>query len=170
MEVLVNNRQKKVRLNLQRLRLIAEEIMRCEQVEENAELSVVLCDDEFIQKLNQEYLGKNRPTDVLSFPIEEEDFEQEVRLLGDVVISLETASRQAEKMGNSVGLEVAFLLIHGILHLLGYDHKLNKGEMMRMKQREESVCRMLGEKKLLKGIEKKTPLINRAYPAKSRLS
>lgn len=162
MEVLINNRQKRIRFNTRRIRLIAEEIMRFEGVPENAELSLVLCDDDFIQKLNDQHLGKNQPTDVLAFPMEE-DFEPEIRLLGDIVISIETACRQAQKLRHSVGLEVVFLLIHGLLHLRRYDHK-RKEDLKRMREREVTIFSHLCEQKLLKGIEasQHSPLIKRA--------
>jgi len=153
MEVLISNRQKKVKLNLRKIKTIAREIMEFEQLEENCELSIVFCDDDFIQKLNNEYLGRNRPTDVLAFPIEESDFEPEVKLLGDVVISIETASRQALKFRHSLGLEIVFLLTHGILHLLGYDHTATISEMLKMKQKEENIFKHLCEKKMLRGID-----------------
>lgn len=168
MEVLINNRQKKIRLDTRRIRLISEEIMAFEGLAANAELSVVFCDDDFIQKLNDQYLGKNQPTDVLSFPQEEDDFENGIRLLGDVVISVETACRQAEKMRHSIDLEIVFLLTHGILHLCGYDH-LRKADLTKMKNREELICRWLEEKKLLKEIAGASPasLIKRAQDPES---
>ncbi len=154
MEVLISNRQKKVKLNLRRIRNIAERILKFENQGDNTELSIVLCDDDFIQKLNNEYLGKDRPTDVISFPLDEDEIETEIKLLGDVVISIETASHQALKYRHSISLEIIFLLVHGILHLLGYDHSKSKTEMLRMKKREEEICRYLSDKKLLKGLEK----------------
>ncbi|HEY9069580.1 MAG TPA: rRNA maturation RNase YbeY [Candidatus Ozemobacteraceae bacterium] len=153
MEILISNRQKKTKFNLTRLRALAEEILRYEDAAENVELSIVLCDDEFIQKLNNDYLGRNRPTDVLSFPIEDDDLETEVRPIGDVVISIETAHRQAAKLNHSLGLEAAFLLIHGILHLMGYDHDTSS-DQLRMRDREAAICRHLCDRKLLKGLEK----------------
>jgi len=163
MEILINNRQKKIKFNPRRIRAITEEIMKFEGAPENAELSIVFCDDDFIQKLNNHHLGKNRPTDVLSFPMDEEEFETEVRLLGDIVISVESATRQAAKLHHSVALEVVFLLVHGFLHLMGYDH-MNKTDLTKMKNREETICRHLCEKKLLKNIESigHPPLIKRA--------
>jgi len=153
MEILISNRQKKTRFNLTRLRNMAEEILRFEGAPDHVELSIVLCDDDFIQKLNNDYLGRNRPTDVLSFPIEDDELDTGVRLIGDVVISIETAQRQAEKLKHSVGLEVAFLLVHGILHLMGYDHCVS-AEQLRMRDREMAICRHLCDRKLLKGLEK----------------
>lgn len=164
MEVLINNRQKKIRLDTRRIRLISEEIMTFEGLAANTELSVVFCDDDFIQKLNDQYLAKNEPTDVLSFPQDEDDFDNGIRLLGDVVISIETACRQAEKMRHPISLEIVFLLTHGILHLCGYDH-LRKADLVKMKKREELVCRWLEEKKLLKELGEASPasLIERAH-------
>ncbi|MBF0499963.1 MAG: rRNA maturation RNase YbeY [Candidatus Riflebacteria bacterium] len=164
MEVLINNRQKKIKINTRRIRTIAQEIMKFEGLPDHVELSVVFCDDDFVQKLNNQYLGHNRPTDVLSFPIEEEEFESEIRMIGDVVISVEAACRQAEELKHPVELEIVFLLTHGLLHLIGYDHSV-KSALARMKQREETICSLLSEKKLLKDLEThKTaaPLIKRA--------
>jgi len=156
MEILISNRQKKSKFNISRLRSIAEEILRFEDAPDNVELSIVLCDDDFIQKLNNDYLGHNRPTDVLSFPIDDDELETGVRAIGDVVISVETAARQAEKLSHSIGLEVAFLLIHGVLHLQGYDHD-TRGEQLRMRDREAAICRHLCDRKLLKGLETDGP-------------
>ena len=96
----------------------------------DAEVSVTFCDNEYIKKLNKEYRNKDKATDVLSFPLydfNEEDesvFEMEESIaLGDIVISLERAREQAAEIGNSFIKEVAFLTIHSMLHLLGYDHE-----------------------------------------------
>jgi probable rRNA maturation factor len=148
MEVLISNRQKQLPINLKFIRSVSEEIMKFEASPENAELSLVFCDDDFIQKLNNDFRGKNEPTDVLSFPIEENAFEQEIRMLGDIVISTETAARQAENLNHPPMLEVVFLLIHGILHLHGYDHK-QKLARKKMRDREISIFRHLCEKRLL---------------------
>jgi probable rRNA maturation factor len=98
----------------------------------NAELSILLCDDPQIQVLNQTHRGKNAPTDVLSFPLMNPEDEQLSTLdggaLGDVVISLDTAQRQASHRGQDLMEEVEFLLAHGLLHLLGYDHETDQEE------------------------------------------
>ena len=89
-----------------------------------AELSLVLCDDAFIQDLNRDYRGKDRPTDVLSFSQREgEGANLEDPVLGDVIISIQTASRQAAELGHSLETELVVLMVHGILHLLGHDHE-----------------------------------------------
>jgi probable rRNA maturation factor len=82
-----------------------------------------LCDDAFIQELNRTYRGRNKPTDVLSFSMKEgELLPGNNRLLGDIVISVETAARRAKDLGCTPAKEVTSLLIHGLLHLLGHDH------------------------------------------------
>ena len=163
MEVLINNRQKRIKFNHPRLRRIVQEVMKFEGCPENTELSLVFCDDDFIQKLNQDHRGRNEPTDVLSFPMDEETFESEVHLLGDIVVSIETAERQAQKLKHSVVLEVVFLLVHGLLHLRGYVHD-SKMERHRMREREETICRLLCERNLLEDLDDDhAPLIKRAH-------
>ncbi|MEZ4319155.1 MAG: rRNA maturation RNase YbeY [Myxococcota bacterium] len=93
------------------------------------ELSLLVCDDAFIAPLNQQWRGKSGPTDVLSFPQLEwdapdvaRDLPPEPVLLGDVVISLETAARQAGELGHPTDVEMRVLLVHGVCHLLGHTH------------------------------------------------
>jgi probable rRNA maturation factor len=119
------------------------------------ELSLVLTDDAGIRELNRTFRGKNRPTDVLSFPqLEEcplggtEKLEQHCRdtmrsTLGDVVISVDTASRQAERLGIKPESRLRALLIHGLLHLLGYDHEKSPAEARRMFARERELIAAL---------------------------
>lgn len=97
-----------------------------------AELSVVLTDDSGIQELNRDYRHKDKPTDVLAFAMREGEvppgMEPQDELLGDVVISLETACRQAAERRRTPLAEVTFLLAHGLLHLVGYDHQNDEEE------------------------------------------
>jgi probable rRNA maturation factor len=93
---------------------------------EQAELSVLLTDDRTIQRLNRLHRDKDRPTDVLAFPLDLEPGPDGTRRLGDVVISLDTASRQAISRHRPLLAEVRFLLAHGLLHLLGHDHDVPK--------------------------------------------
>ncbi len=104
----------------------------------DAELSIVLCDDAFIHPINKDYRAKDKPTDVLSFSQREGEFAfQDDNILGDVIISVETAQRQAKERKHSTENEIKILLIHGILHLLGYDHiEDNEAEVMQKKERE----------------------------------
>jgi probable rRNA maturation factor len=96
-------------------------------------------DDHQIKEINKKYLHRNRPTDVISFSqIEGEGTPENAHLLGDVVVSLETAQRQAQDSHTSLQDEVTFLLVHGVLHLLGYDHEgsVSKAREMEEKQRD----------------------------------
>jgi len=88
----------------------------------DVELTIVLSNDVQLRELNLQWMGINAPTDVLSFPSDETDPETGSRYLGDVLISVETAARQAARSGHPVEAEVQLLTIHGILHLLGHDH------------------------------------------------
>lgn len=105
----------------------------------DAELSVVLCDDETIRALNAEWRGKDRATDVLAFAMQEGEGAPAAQLLGDVVISIDTARRQAQERQRSVIDEVTFLLAHGLLHLLGYDHQTDEQERV-MNARTDALC------------------------------
>ncbi len=94
----------------------------------DCELSLVLCDDAFIRALNRDYRGTDRPTDVLSFPLGDSHVPELPGMLGDVIVSTETAARQAAARGHSLRREVTTLLIHGILHLLGHTHDTDADE------------------------------------------
>ena len=109
------------------------------------ELGVIFVDDAAIQELNRRYRAKDEPTDVLSFPMQEEEPQENgtrVLLLGDVVISLETAVRWA-KTGQDLAVEVVRLVVHGVLHLLGYDHETEEDAAL-MQAREKEMLRLLG--------------------------
>ncbi len=102
-----------------------------------AELSVLLCDDATIWPLNRDYRGKDRPTDVLAFAQREGLEMGQGDVLGDVVISLETAARQASERGHDPATEIRILLVHGICHLLGYDHEQDdEADVMEARERE----------------------------------
>ncbi len=100
---------------------------------QDAELSILLCDDSVIHALNRAYRGRDRPTDVLAFAMREgEGGSVSDHVLGDVVISIDTARSQAHGGGRTIAEEVTTLLAHGLLHLLGYDHR-TRAEERRMK-------------------------------------
>ena len=111
-----------------------ETLLRREAVPGDPEVSVVLCDDAFIQSLNAQYRGKDAPTDVLSFAQDDPD------LLGDIVIALPTAERQAQAAGWALEDEVALLGIHGLLHLLGHEDETQAGAWA-MQARTEAALR-----------------------------
>ncbi len=99
-------------------------------------MNVVLVDDEGITRLNRQYFQRSRPTNVISFP---QDLSLHPFLLGDVVISAETAARQARAAGEKTEDEVIFLTIHGLLHLLGFDHEGPVRERQRMEAKEREL-------------------------------
>jgi probable rRNA maturation factor len=99
-----------------------------------AEVGVLVCDDATIHALNRQYRGKDRPTDVLSFPAGTAPGDGP-RYLGDVAISLDTARRQAARRRIPVERELALLLLHAVIHLSGYDHEADAGEMARLEVR-----------------------------------
>jgi probable rRNA maturation factor len=111
---------------------------------DHAELSVLLVSDAVIRGFNRDYRGKDRPTDVLSFAQGEGQGPCPEGILGDVVISVDTAARQARERRATLGRESERLLIHGILHLLGYDHERSVAEARRMQRRERLLARLLG--------------------------
>jgi rRNA maturation RNase YbeY len=108
-----------------------------------AELSVVLVSDREMRRLNRHWRGRDRSTDVLAFAQGEGDGGAPDGLLGDVVISLDTARRQAVERAAPLGREGDRLLIHGLLHLVGYDHERSEAEARRMRRRERALERCL---------------------------
>ena len=108
----------------------------------NAELSLALVGNDEIRELNRKYRNKPTPTDVLSFPADE-SASLHARLLGDVIISVEQAEIQAKQARRTLEAEVEWLLIHGILHLLGYDHERSAKEAKIMRALEKKITRAL---------------------------
>lgn len=109
----------------------------------DADLTLVVSDDDAIRELNRNFLGNDSPTDVLSFPANEMDPETGRHYLGDVIISLPRAREQAEGAGNPLEAELQLLVIHGVLHLLGYDHA-EAEEKARMWAAQAQVLESLG--------------------------
>ena len=110
------------------------------------EVSMTFTDNEGIRELNRMHRGIDRATDVLSFPMFsfEDDSEEIEGALGDIVISLERAREQAETFGHSFEREVAFLCVHSMLHLLGYDHELGEEQDLDMRRRQSEIVARLG--------------------------
>jgi probable rRNA maturation factor len=128
LDVTLLNRQRLWRVSAPRLRRVlcgaAEALGVC------GELAVVLAGDRLLRRLNREYRGKDQPTDVLSFPGGGGEAG-----LGDVVISVETARRNARGLGRTLPQELDVLVLHGLLHVLGYDHETDDGTMNRLERR-----------------------------------
>lgn len=114
-----------------------------EEIENDAELSITIVDNETIQEINKQYRDKDQPTDVISFALEEHGEEEiEVRgdnlprHLGDIIISIEKVNEQANEYGHSFNRELGFLAVHGFLHLLGYDHMTTEEEKEMMERQD----------------------------------
>ena len=159
MPVLLQNRQRAVAVNGAWLRGTAEAVLVAAGAQ-SAELSMVLVSDRRMRSLNRRYRTKDRTTDVLAFPLHQCRGGVHPRpskregvnpsptgappvLLGDVVISLPTAKRQAAELGHSLRDEVSRLLVHGVLHLLGYDHERSERDALLMARREKAVLRTI---------------------------
>ncbi len=118
--------------------LVAESVFNELDMSSNEyEISLLITDDETIRKYNKEYRNKDRATDVLSFPMEDDI------ILGDVAISFETAKRQSEEAEINIDREVAFLFIHGLLHLLGHDHETSQEDEEEMFALQEKILKKL---------------------------
>ena len=131
------------------IRRCCNAVLTNEQFKGSAEISVTIVDDEAIHELNLKHRGMDKPIDVLSFPLGidgEYDINNDTgaQMLGDIVISIEHAIKQADLYGHSINREIAFLTVHSMLHLLGYDHEPGGLELVRMREKEEAVLTQLG--------------------------
>ncbi len=154
-KVIISNNQKAVKIPTG-VRMLVRRCCHAVLVQENfegsAEISVTFVDDEQIKELNKKHRDIDKSTDVLSFPLGEDgkydvNPETGAKILGDIVISMETAVRQAEEYGHPLQREVAFLTVHSMLHLLGYDHVNGGLEAVHMREKEEAVLTQLGLKR-----------------------
>ena len=149
--VIITNKQKKIKIPTGMRMLIrrcCNAVLKLENFEGSAEISITFVDNEEIHKLNKQYRDKDMPTDVLSFPLGDNgvydvDHTTGAKMLGDVVISMEKAVDQSELYGHSLQREVAYLTAHSVLHLLGYDHETGI-ERVHMREKEEYVMEQLG--------------------------
>ncbi len=151
-KVLISNRQKKIKIPTGirlLIRRCCHAVLEFEKMDGDFEVSVSFVDNENIKSLNSQYREKDVPTDVLSFPLGSDgkyDINQETgaQMLGDIVISMEKAVEQTETYGHTLRREVAYLTVHSVLHLIGYDHEDGGIEMVRMREKEEAVLMSLG--------------------------
>ena len=138
MDVFLANEQA-LPVDQDRLSALASHTLESEDVDGSAELSILFVSSDHMRRLNSHFAGDNYPTDVLAFPMTdgEADDEDEGPLLGDVVVCPEVASRNAERIGHPLQDELAVLIVHGTLHLLGYDHQgIKDKETMERRQTE----------------------------------
>ena len=149
MTVFITNEQDKIEIPAEweeKINQVAAICLREEQLPEDVDVDLLFVDNEAIREMNLEYRDKDSATDVLSFPMyepdEEIDDEEEV-LLGDIVISLERAQEQCEEYGHSLEREVMYLLVHGLLHLAGYDHMEEEDKKV-MRAQEEKLLAQIG--------------------------
>lgn len=151
-KVIITNKQKEVKLPTG-IRMIIRRaciaVLQSENFGDSAEISVTLVNNKEIHEINNEFRNIDSPTDVLSFPLGEngvydEDPTTGLKMLGDIVISVERAVAQAEEYGHSFQREMAFLTVHSMLHLLGYDHVGGGIEAEIMREKEEAVLLQMG--------------------------
>ena len=151
MLILMNNRQRRHRFGNRQLKKVAERILNALECPEGSELSVSIVGDRSIRVINRDYLDKDRPTNVISFSLQEGDCSGiNPLVLGDVLISADTAAREAQEGGIEFFERLSFLLLHGILHLCGYDHERSgEAEAQKMRQKEQQLFRILMKEGLL---------------------
>jgi probable rRNA maturation factor len=128
------NQQRKIKLETANFEKFAAQAVNTINEAKGKELSVAFVSDRKIKELNRIFRDKNRPTDVLSFPYETDryDYLETENFLGDIVISVETAEKQAKENNLTLEAEIKQLILHGILHLIGYDHETDDGAMNRL--------------------------------------
>ncbi len=151
-KVNITVRQKKVAIPREYRTLIRKACnatLKYEGFLDKAEINVTIVDDIEIQVLNREFRDIDKSTDVLSFPLGEDGIydynpETDALMLGDIVISVDHALAQAELYGHSIEREIAFLTVHSMLHLLGYDHVNNEKEEKEMFEKQEEVLKLMG--------------------------
>ncbi|MDY6029135.1 MAG: rRNA maturation RNase YbeY [Acidaminococcaceae bacterium] len=154
MIITVENSQTKVELdgNLEKiLRAGLNAVADRHKLSAQTEIGVTIVDDDEIHVINRDYRGVDRATDVISFALNDDDAEADMvklvgtceeELLGDIIISAETALRQGEEFGHGLEREIVYLAVHGLLHLLGYDH-MNEEEKKIMRREEEASLRVI---------------------------
>ena len=130
MTEIINN-QRKIKLDWRVFQDFTENAVSRIKETENKNVTVAFVSDRQMRALNNEFRGKKKTTDVLSFPFEPDEFDDEQNFLGDIVISLEQAQRQSKENDLDLETEIKQLILHGILHLCGYDHETDAGEMNR---------------------------------------
>ncbi|MFO7888003.1 MAG: rRNA maturation RNase YbeY [Eubacteriales bacterium] len=143
MEVLINNRQKIRVIEKKEIGLIEKAVEAC-LIEENknskVEISISFVNNKEIKELNKKYRGKDYPTDVLSFPLNEEV--EGLIILGDIIVSIEKVMQQSEEYNHSFERELTYLIIHGMFHLLGYDHLIEEDKKI-MRGKEKKIVKEL---------------------------
>lgn len=126
---MIVNLQRKIQITIAPFTHFVTEIREHVEEASDREFSVAFVSDRRMKELNKLFRGKNDTTDVLSFPHEPDEFDPDKDNLGDIVISVEQAAKQAQENGLTLELEIKQLILHGVLHLCGYNHETDEGEM-----------------------------------------
>lgn len=144
MSILIEDRQKEINVNLRHVRLLLSKIMKYLDCKDK-EISLLFVDNNEIREINKRYLNRDYPTNVITFSLTEGEFGNiNPKVLGDIVISVETALKDAEEAGIELNEELEFLMIHGMLHLLNYNHEnTNEDEVKKMEMKEQEVLSIL---------------------------
>ncbi|WXR61577.1 rRNA maturation RNase YbeY [Peptostreptococcaceae bacterium AGR-M142] len=148
MELFIDDRQDKITVEndlIEDIKKVIIESMNEEKIDLNYEISLSFVDNEEIRILNRDFRNKDQATDVLSFPMEDEEFIEE-KTLGDIVISLERALQQSKEYNHSFKREMLFLVCHSMFHLMGYDHDTDENTK-EMREKEKKVLNKLGIKR-----------------------
>jgi probable rRNA maturation factor len=140
MKLQIRNNQNKIKINKRKIRGTVLKILKILDCVDK-EISLSFVDDENIKQLNKQYLGRDKATNVISFSLQEGEYSDiNPQIMGDIIVSVETAQRDAIKGNLTVTQEFEFLIIHGILHLLGYNHEnTTKKETNKMRQKEKDL-------------------------------
>ena len=144
MDVWITNLQNKIAVEAGFLRDVVAEALRLQGYRDPPDVSVALVDDAYIRRLNREYRGVDQPTDVLAFPMDPDEGTHAEPTLGDIVISVERARDQARQFKHPLRREIAFLAVHGLLHLLGYEDETESGASAMWSRQKELLERILG--------------------------
>ena len=143
MEVLIDNRQSRHKISLKKIKQTVQVILDALDCPDS-EISILIVDDPQIEELNQQYLGRKGPTNVIAFAMREGEFaDLSPHLLGDVVISMDTAAKEAQIAATSMERRFNELLVHGILHLLGYEHETSEKDARVMEDKSKELMNLI---------------------------
>ena len=143
MEVLIDNRQSSCEISLEKIEQTVRVILGALDCPKG-EISILIIDDQQIEKLNWKYLNRKGPTNVIAFPMREGEFSHlSPQLLGDVVISTDTAAKEAKNSGISMEQRFKELLVHGILHLFDYDHETSEQDWRKMEKKSQELLELI---------------------------
>jgi len=150
MKIQIDNQHKRIKIDKRNIRDAMRRLLKMLDCE-NKEISVTFVDDAAIRLINKQYLSKDKPTNVISFSLREGEFGNvNPDMLGDIIISADTAAADADKGQLSFDEEIFFLMIHGLLHLMGYNHEnTSKSNALIMRKKEKELFRLLTQSDII---------------------